>query len=209
MVYKFTHLHKGYIEFPTKYNSCMPRNFMIGCVWYLVSLEAKQWIFWGVYYAPPEERNFDMRCRCNCLVLCSVVKWSEFLSTDSEVRVRFLALPDFLRSSGLEPGPLSLVSRIEELLGRKSNGFGLENQGFGRRGSAALTTRHLSIRKSWNYFVDKRRSLVRYSSLADSGHGVCFLFVINHIYWKHDQLYRFAYRLMFRRSELRLVIEHK
>jgi hypothetical protein len=30
----------------------------------------------------------------------SVVYWSEFLATDSEVRVRFAALPDFLRSSG-------------------------------------------------------------------------------------------------------------
>jgi hypothetical protein len=30
----------------------------------------------------------------------SVVWWSEFLATDPEVRVRFAALPDFLRSSG-------------------------------------------------------------------------------------------------------------
>jgi hypothetical protein len=45
---------------------------------------------------------------------------------------------------GLERGPLSLVSTIEELLGRKSSGSGLET----RRGSAALTTRHPSIRKS-------------------------------------------------------------
>jgi hypothetical protein len=43
---------------------------------------------------------------------------------------------------GLERGPFSLVSTIEELLGRKSSGFGLENRAYGRRGSAALTTRH-------------------------------------------------------------------
>jgi hypothetical protein len=30
----------------------------------------------------------------------SVAKWSEFLATDPEVRVRFPSLPDFLRSSG-------------------------------------------------------------------------------------------------------------
>jgi hypothetical protein len=34
---------------------------------------------------------------------------------------------------GLERGPLSLVSTTEELLGRKSRGFGLENREYGRR----------------------------------------------------------------------------
>jgi hypothetical protein len=34
---------------------------------------------------------------------------------------------------GLERGPLSLVSTIEEVLGRKSSGFGLENLEYGRR----------------------------------------------------------------------------
>jgi hypothetical protein len=46
---------------------------------------------------------------------------------------------------GLERGPL--VSTIEELLGRKSSGSGLDSRDYGRRGSAALTTRHPSIRK--------------------------------------------------------------
>jgi hypothetical protein len=49
---------------------------------------------------------------------------------------------------GLERGPLSLVSTVEELLGRKNSGSGLENGDCGRRGSAALTTRRPSIRKS-------------------------------------------------------------
>jgi hypothetical protein len=34
---------------------------------------------------------------------------------------------------GLERGPLSLVSTIAELLGRKSSGSGLENREYGRR----------------------------------------------------------------------------
>jgi hypothetical protein len=34
---------------------------------------------------------------------------------------------------GLEQGPLILVSTIEELLGRKSSGSGLENREYGRR----------------------------------------------------------------------------
>jgi hypothetical protein len=34
---------------------------------------------------------------------------------------------------GLERGPLSLVSTIKELLGRRSSGSGVENQDYGRR----------------------------------------------------------------------------
>jgi hypothetical protein len=48
------------------------------------------------------------------------------LATDPEARVRFPALPDFLKKKkekkrivGLERGPLSLVSTTEELLDRK------------------------------------------------------------------------------------------
>jgi hypothetical protein len=48
----------------------------------------------------------------------AVVWWSELLTTDPEVRVRFPALLDFL-SSESGRGPLSLASTIEELLGRK------------------------------------------------------------------------------------------
>jgi hypothetical protein len=39
----------------------------------------------------------------------------------------------FWKVVGLEWGPLSLVSTIEELLGRKSSGFGLESRAYGRR----------------------------------------------------------------------------
>jgi hypothetical protein len=48
---------------------------------------------------------------------------------------------------GLERGPLNLVSTTEELLERESSGSGLENRDHGRRGFAALTTGHPSIRK--------------------------------------------------------------
>jgi hypothetical protein len=51
---------------------------------------------------------------------------------------------------GLERGPLSLVSTTEELLSRReSSGYGLENRHYGRKGSAALNYKHLSILKSW------------------------------------------------------------
>jgi hypothetical protein len=47
-------------------------------------------------------------------------------------RFRFPVLPDFLKRSGSERSTLSLVSTIEELLGRNSYGSGLENQEYCR-----------------------------------------------------------------------------
>jgi hypothetical protein len=79
---------------------------------------------------------------------------------------------------GLERGPLGFVSTIEELLERKSSGSDLEIREYGRRDVTLTTWQPLSATVGTN-FADLRLSLGRYSSLADSGHRVCFMFVLH------------------------------
>jgi hypothetical protein len=73
---------------------------------------------------------------------------------------------------GLERGPLSLVSTIEDLFGRKSIGSDLESREYGRRDSSRWPRGTFYPQKVATNFTDKRRSLGRYSSLEDWGNWV-------------------------------------
>jgi hypothetical protein len=67
---------------------------------------------------------------------------------------------------GVERDPLNLVSTIEELLGRKSSGFGLEIREYGRRDPSRLPRNTLLSAKNGTNSA-KWLSLDWYTSLAD------------------------------------------
>jgi hypothetical protein len=80
-------------------------------------------------------------------------------------RVRFPALPD---CSGSGTGSTQPREQFEELLGKNSSCSRSRKSKLRSEGFVALTTWYPLSAKVGTSFADRRRSLDRYSSLADS-----------------------------------------
>jgi hypothetical protein len=105
--------------------------------------------------------------------------WSSGQATDSEIRFLFPALPDFLRSSGSGMGSTQPREYNWGATWKKMQRFRFRKPKLLPWGDPPRWLRDTALpAKVVTNFADKWRSLGRYSSLADWGHGACLLLVL-------------------------------
>jgi hypothetical protein len=99
---------------------------------------------------------------------------------EAEVRIRFPAVPDFLKLVSLERGPLSLVSTTEELIDRNVAApvYKTENTAVG---SVTLTTWHPLSAKGGANFADKHRPQ-RYSKYFHENFVITLIVIDQRMY---------------------------
>jgi hypothetical protein len=101
------------------------------------------------------------------LLTSSTVWWSEFVATDPEIRVRFQALPDYLRSSGFGTVSTQLCEYNWWVTWKKKYRSSLEIREYGYRDLSHWPRGTLCPQKVGTNLADKRRSLGLYSSITD------------------------------------------